>query len=55
VRFGATRPNASQARRAEEEMPTRSATSLMRNEASASREIDDLDRFFLLDITTGFP
>jgi hypothetical protein len=49
------RPRASQARRAEEEIPTRRATSLMRKEAPASRETNGSDEFFFLDITTGFP
>jgi hypothetical protein len=48
-------PRVSQARSAEEEIPTRRATSLMRSETPASRETDALDKFFLLDITTGFP
>jgi hypothetical protein len=36
-------------------MPTRRATSLMRNKASGARDIDGLDKFFLLDITPGIP
>jgi hypothetical protein len=55
VRWGVINPSASQARNAEEEIPTRWATWLMRKEESGLREIDASDRFFFLDITTGFP
>jgi hypothetical protein len=50
-----TKPSASQARKAEEEIPTRAATSLIRREAAGLRETDDLDKFFVLDITPGIP
>jgi hypothetical protein len=45
---------ASQARRAEEEMPTRRATSLMRSVREGLREADASNEFFLLDTGSGF-
>jgi hypothetical protein len=36
-------------------MPTLRAASLIRSDAVGAREIDDLDKFFLLDITPGIP
>jgi hypothetical protein len=45
---------ASQARRAEEEMPTRRATSLMRSVRDGLREADTSDEFFLLDTGASF-
>jgi hypothetical protein len=53
VRCGETRPKASQARKAEEEMPTRRATSLMRNVRGGLRAADVSDKFFLLDTGPG--
>jgi hypothetical protein len=55
VRCGVTSPSVSQARNAEEEIPTRLATSLMRSAPPETRETDGSDEFFLLDITAGFP
>jgi hypothetical protein len=54
VRCGETRPNASHARKAEEEMPTRRATSLIRSVRGGLRASDALDEFFLLDTGPGF-
>jgi hypothetical protein len=45
---------ASQARNAEEEMPTRRATSLMRRAGDGCREADASDEFFLLDTGADF-
>jgi len=45
---------ASQARNAEEEMPTRRATSLMRSVHDALRVADASDEFFLLDTGASF-
>jgi hypothetical protein len=45
---------ASQARSAEEEIPTRRATSLMRSVRGGLRVADALDEFFLLDTGPGF-
>jgi hypothetical protein len=49
-----TNPNASQARKAEEEMPTRRATSLMRKNRFPPGKPAALDEFFLLDTTANF-
>jgi len=49
-----TSPKASQARNAEEEIPTRRATSLMRSVRAGWRAADALDKFFLLDTGPGF-
>ena len=54
MRCGETRPKASQARKAEEEMPTRSATSLMRSVRGGLRAADVSDKVFLLDTGPGF-
>jgi hypothetical protein len=45
---------ASQARSAEEEIPTRRATSLMRSFPEGLRAADASDEFFLLDTSPGF-
>jgi hypothetical protein len=45
---------ASQARSAEEEIPTRRATSLMRSVREDLRAADASDEFFLLDTGGGF-
>jgi hypothetical protein len=59
VRWGATRPAISHARNAEDEIPTRRATSLMRSmrrcEAPPCNTVRDwLDELFPLDTGGGF-
>jgi hypothetical protein len=54
VRCGVTSPNASHARNAEEEMPRRRATSLMRKGRRPARFANSPDKFFLLDMGRGF-
>jgi len=54
VRCGETRPKASQARKAEEEMPTRRATSLMRNVRGGLRTANVSDKFFCLTPVPAF-
>jgi hypothetical protein len=59
VRSGATSPKVSHARSADEEIPTRLATSLMRKVRvvwciDALDKFDALDEFFLLDTGPGF-
>src|SRR5580704_15752749 len=59
VRCGATSPTISHARNAEDEIPTRRATSLMRSRRlcealSCNRVRDWLDEFFPLDTGDGF-
>jgi len=55
-----SRPSVSHARKAEEEIPTRLATSLMRSWPPGAvetdrAEMDGFDEFFPLDITDRFP
>jgi hypothetical protein len=49
-----TRPRVSQARSAEEEIPTRRATSLMRRGRLPLRSADSFDKFFVLDTAPSF-
>jgi hypothetical protein len=49
VRRGTTNPSASHARSAEDEIPTRRATSLMRSGRVTLRFSDLADKLFLLD------
>jgi len=52
--LGETKPSASQARSAEEDMPRRRATSEMRRTPLLDEESDSLGKFFLLDTGPGF-
>ena len=54
MRCGEINPSASQERSAEEEMPSRAATSEMRKRLGAAKESDGLEKFFLLDTAPGF-
>jgi hypothetical protein len=54
VRCGTTNPSVSHARKADDEMPTRRATSLMRSGRRPATFPDTGDKFFLLDTASGF-
>jgi hypothetical protein len=54
VRRGATSPRISQARSAEEEIPTRLATSLMRSQRGAARIADLSHELIVLDTVVSF-